>query len=308
MNIFTKNINQQKRVKGFFFLKKIFVFLLFTAFLLTCHRDEDPFLYSENTMIKIFGGEFMMGNEFDSLGPLSLPSHPVTVEDFQISKYEVSVAEFNTFVSETGYKTDAEQEKWAYGYVYINDTTRRWEKQDITWSNPRYNQSDHHPVTCVSWNDAKAYCDWLTRKTSKSYRLPLEKEWEFIARSGGKSIKYPWGDHLPSGQEANFSDVNTPYPWADSITNDAYAFSAPCGSYFPNELGIFDLAGNVWEWCEDMIKTYDGKSIVDYEEARVMRGGSFHNRENTMRTAWRNYDYPNSRYFNLGFRVALSSH
>ncbi|WP_298758322.1 formylglycine-generating enzyme family protein [uncultured Psychroserpens sp.] len=271
--------------------------------LFSCKKEIDPFSDSKNQMIAITGGAFNMGDEFDSLNVSAQPIHNVIIQDFEISRYEISVQDFMLFVNATGYKTEAETEEWAYSYLYVNDSVRKWEKKNINWKNPGFKQSEEHPVTCVSWNDAKAYCEWISKKTKSLYRLPLEQEWEYISRNKGESIKYPWGNNLPDSKNANFADVSTPYPWANKSINDNYAFTSPTGSYSPNEAGIYDLAGNVWEWCENTIKSYKNEDIKNYENAKSMRGGSFHNKENAMRTAWRNYDYPNSRYFNLGFRI-----
>ncbi len=287
-------------------VKTCLAFVLICFFYVSCKEVTNPFVGLKNQMVYIEGGTFNMGDEFDSLNMLSLPVHSVTLKSFYISRYEISVADFQVFTRATGYLTEAERENWAYSYLYINDTLRKWEKKDIHWKNPGFKQNSNYPVTCVSWNDAKAYCDWLSKKTGDSYRLPTESEWEYISRNAGKSMKYPWGDKPPNHGDANFADKNTPYPWRSQFIDDGYFFTAPCGSYSPNEYGIYDLAGNVWEWCENTIKTYNNKSIDNYSAAKAMRGGSFHNKENTMRTAWRNYDYRNSRYFNLGFRVAYS--
>ncbi|GAB5399194.1 MAG: formylglycine-generating enzyme family protein [Aureisphaera sp.] len=257
-------------------------------------------------MIFITGGEFYMGDEFDSSNLTAQPVHKVLVNSFRISRHEISVKDFELFVDATDYVTEAEKENWAYSYLYVNDSIRRWEKKNINWKNPGFKQSDNHPVTCVSWNDAKEYCKWLSKKTNTEYRLPFEDEWEYISRNKGKSIKYPWGNNIPTGINSNFADKNTPYPWANNLVDDRYAFTAPNGSYSPNEYGVYDLAGNVWEWCENTAETYENRPIENYENAKSMRGGSFHNKENALKTAWRNYDYPNSRYFNLGFRIASS--
>ncbi len=257
-------------------------------------------------MVAILGGEFWLGDLLDSANLLALPVHHVIVRSFEISQYEISIGDFEAFVKDSEYLTQAESENWAYSYQYVDDTIRKWKREDINWKNPGFKQGDNHPVTCVSWNDAKAYCDWLSLKTGDNYRLPLEIEWEFISKNRGRSTKYPWGNSSPNGKTANFADFNSQVTWADKSVDDGYQFTAPVGSYLPNKYRIYDLAGNVWEWCEDVIKTYNGLPVKNYASARVMRGGSFHNKENTLRTTWRNYDYPDNRYYNLGFRVVRS--
>jgi len=157
-------------------------------------------------MVFVKGGTFQMGsNDGDDD---EKPVHTVTVSDFWMGKYEVTVAEFEKFISETDYYTDAEKSSGSYFW-----TGRKWEmKTGVDWrcdaqGNVRKSTKLNHPVIHVSWNDAVAYCDWLSKKTGQNYRLPTEAEWEYAARSGSKNYKYAWGNFGPEGKKGeNIAD------------------------------------------------------------------------------------------------------
>jgi len=141
-------------------------------------------------MVEIRGGRFLMGSPVDEKGRYEDErQHEVQVADFAIGKYEVTVGQFKSFVKATQYKTEAEESGGCYYW-----TGSAW-KQDAskTWRNPGFSQTDDHPVVCVSWNDAMAYVDWLSKQTGKTYRLPTEAEWEYAARAGTTAARY-WGD------------------------------------------------------------------------------------------------------------------
>jgi formylglycine-generating enzyme required for sulfatase activity len=149
-----------------------------------------------------------------------------------------------------------------------------------------FEQTDDHPVVNVAVEDAEAYCRWLTREEGKTYRLPTEIEWEYACR-GGTNTKWSTGNDLDSLKTyCNLCDVNLErmYPFADwSVDwNDGYPFTAPVATYRPNPFGLFDMHGNVFEWCADQwpTKGYDGRPLLDHEEpvtpgSRIVRGGSF---------------------------------
>ena len=147
----------------------------------------------------------------------------------------------------------------------------------------KYSDQDDQPVSYVSWDDAVRYCQWLSEKTGENYRLPTEAEWEFAA-SGGGYRQYPWGDEEPTTKRANYDE--------SKIGKTTPVGSYPLGA---TQEGLFDMAGNVWEWCSDW---YDEKQI-----SRVVRGGSFDVNQDYLRCAARYRDFPYFRNLVMGFRV-----
>lgn len=224
-------------------------------------------------MVRVEGGSFVMGNPGEGGDADERPAHRVSVASFYIGRHETTVGEFKEFVQATGYKTTSEL-GMDTAMVYIG---RKAEKRsDASWSNPYYEQNDRHPVVCVSWLDAVAYCNWRSEKDglqpcysgsgpsitcnfrANGYRLPTEAEWEYAARSGGKQVAYAWGDGAPyrDGKAAgNTRDEAAHRNWKMKdyweSYDDGYAYSAPACSFAPNELGICDVSGNVYEWCWD---------------------------------------------------------
>jgi len=233
------------------------------------------------------GGTFMMGSN-DGDGD-EKPVHEVTVSDFYMGKYEVTVAEFKAFIDATGYKTDAE--KKGYSVVYDDGWTK---KEGVTWlcdvkGAGRPLSDYNHPVIHVSWNDAKAYCDW------GGHRLPAEAEWAYAARGGNKSNGYKY-----SGS----NDINKVawYSGNSGITTHLV------GQKAPNELGLYDMSGNVWEWCGDWYGGYSSSVQTDPAGAisgsnRVIRGGGWGDFARFCRMANRSYDDPANSYNFIGFRV-----
>jgi formylglycine-generating enzyme required for sulfatase activity len=240
--------------------------------------------------IFVQGGTFQMGsNESDDEKPV----HSVTVGDFYIGKYEVTVAEFKKFIDATNYRTDAEKGSGAYVW-----TGSKWEqKSDANWSSPYFSQSDNNPVSCVSWNDATEYCRWLSSSSGAKYSLPSEAEWEYAARGGIKSRNYTY-----SGSE-NINDV----AW---YTSNSGSTTHQVGTMQANELGIYDMSGNVWEWCSDWYdKDYYKNSSSNNPRGassgsyRVLRGGSWFCSATDCRVAGRRGSFPDYRLYDYGFRV-----
>jgi formylglycine-generating enzyme required for sulfatase activity len=253
-------------------------------------------------MIAVKSGTFTMGatsEQGSDADSDERPTHSVALSDYYIGKYEVTVAQFREFINETNYRTDADKD----GGSYIWNGSS-WEKRNgVNWKcdasgKMRGSWEDNHPVIHVSWNDAKAYCEWLSRKTGQSFRLPTEAEWEYAARGGNKSRGYKY-----SGG-SNINDV----AWYTSTTNDSG--TKPVGTKSPNELGIYDMSGNVWEWCQDWYGDYSsgsqynpsGPSSGSY---RVLRGGSWSHDAKYCRVSDRSYSTPDLRSRYLGFRVVL---
>ncbi len=245
----------------------------------------------EPEMVYVEGGSFIMGSNNGEAD--ENPPHRVTVSSFYIGKYEIKVSEFKKFVDDTGYKTDAEKGDGSL----IWDGSNWSKKTGVNWrcdvaGNTRPQSEYNHPVIHVSWNDAVAYCEWLSRKTGKTYRLPTEAEWEYAARGGNKSKGYKY-----SGSD----DVEAVAWYWDNANKK----TQPVGTKQPNELGIYDMSGNVWEWCEDWFKGYPGSSgVSDYTNSyRVLRGGGWINDATDCRSANRGSDSPGGRDSLIGFRV-----
>jgi hypothetical protein len=175
--------------------------------------------------------------------PGERPVHEVCVDDFYLGKAEVTVGQFEKFVSATGYQTEAEREGSVFALTY-----RGWARvTDRNWRNPGFSQTDRHPVVCVSWNDARAFLDWLSKKTGKAVRLPTEAEWEYAARCGGKNYKYGGSNAGPTGNIADEA-LRRAYQvtfWWEGY-DDGFVYTSPVGSFSPNELGLYDMTGNVW--------------------------------------------------------------
>jgi formylglycine-generating enzyme required for sulfatase activity len=197
------------------------------------------------------------------------------------------VAQFRRFIQETGHRTKAE--KSGMGSSSLNPLTgEMYEKSGLNWQNPGYSISDNHPVSQISWEDANRFAVWLGKKEGKKYRLPTEAEWEYAARAGTKTTFSSGNSYGSLHGFANVSDQSRtsqlqPEDYADLAPfNDGYADASPVGSYRPNSLGLYDMHGNVWEWCYD---TYHSNAYSNSKaqnpfskkesEKRVMRGGCF---------------------------------
>lgn len=259
----------------------------------------------EPEMLSIKGGTFVMGSPTEEAGHKGDENQqPVTLKDFKIGKYEVTLGQFRRFVEATGYKTQAETGDGCYGW-----TGSDWEKRkDFHWRNLGFPQGEDHPVACVSWNDAMAYSEWLAKRTGKKYRLPTEAEWEYAAR-GGSGTLYWWGTSA-SHDKANYGKEECCGPTV--MDKDRWEFTAAVGSFAPNSWALYDTAGNVWEWtCSAYAESYDGRErqCAGKNEAgaqRVLRGGSWVNSSAWIRSASRNWGPPGHRYANQGFRLAQS--
>lgn len=255
-------------------------------------------------MVLIKGGAFSMGT--DRGHPHDGPAHEVTVGPFWMDSREVTVAEFARFVRATGYRTEAER----YGWSGVFDIkSGRWTRSDgADWRHPEgaaSSTADEEPVTQVSWNDAVAYARWAGK------RLPTEAEFEFAARGGLEGKTYAWGDELrPAGRyRANWWQGVFP---RRNTGEDGFMGRAPVGRFAPNGYGLYDMAGNVWEWCLDWFEAgyYARSPRVEPKGPptggeKVIRGGSWMCSENYCtgyRVAARSHATPDSGLNNLGFR------
>lgn len=264
-------------------------------------------------MMALPSGSFLMGSPDTEEGRNDDegPQHEVKIGYlFALSKHEVTCAQFEDFVSEEDYEAKGcrfwDNESWPY------DSNR-------SWRNPGYEQTDDDPVVCVSWEGARAYVRWLSKRTGEIYRLPSEAEWEYAVRAGS-TTQYFWGEDADTVCDyANVFDkigrkVNRFDRFA-SLCDDKHPQTAPVGSYSANEFGLHDMAGNVWEWVEDPRHgSYEGAPIDGSAWAeggsswRINRGGSWGFNPWNLRSANRRAFEPDERYFDIGFRVARTIH
>jgi len=238
-------------------------------------------------------GKFMMGsNEYDDEKPI----HEVTIDyELAVGKFPVTVVEFRRFVQTTSYKTEAERGDGARVYT----GQKRERKADANWKNPYFRQTDNHPVVCVSWNDAKEYCEWLGDQTGASYRLLSEAEWEYACRAGSAG-KYCFGDDVHQLQH---------YGW---FNGNSGGKTHPVGQKKPNTFGLYDMHGNVRERCEDVWhENYNGAPtdgnawIVGGDSNKhLLRGGSSGGNDNYLRCADRTWGGAAVGNYNWGFRIS----
>jgi sulfatase modifying factor 1 len=278
-------------------------------------------------MISLPGGQFHMGSESRDGFPADgeAPVRQITISPFRISSYAVTNAEFKLFVEATGYITEAERFGWSFVFHLLcsEQTTQRVKNvpQDTPWwltvegaywERPEGPDSDvegrlDHPVVHISWHDADAYCKWA------KVRLPTEAEWEYAARGGLERKNYPWGDFLkPDGvHRCNIWQGKFP---VKNHASDGYVGTAPVHAYEPNGYGLYNVSGNVWEWCADWFSPGYHKltSTLNPQfnqptDRRSMRGGSYlchRSYCNRYRVAARSSNTPDSSSGNCGFRVA----
>jgi formylglycine-generating enzyme required for sulfatase activity len=276
------------------------------------------------TLVELPAGRFRMG----AVDPRSYPAdgegpiHVVELSAFSIDAYAVSNARFAAFVDATGYMSDAERFGWSFVFAgFLPDdfeptravASAPWWRQvhGADWRHPEGPDSDvadraDHPVTHVSWADAQAYCAW------SGTRLPTEAEWEYAARGGAAGLAFPWGDDLEPDGRHLMNVFQGRFP-GENTCADGFAGTAPVGAFPPNGYGLYNVTGNVWEWCADWfdVGTYRRSPRRDplgppTGTHRVMRGGSYLCHESycrRYRVSARSANTPDSSTGNLGFRV-----
>ncbi len=267
-------------------------------------------------MVRIKGGCFQMGSPQAERGRESDEGqHDVCVDDFLLGRHEVTVKEFGRFVEAAAYRTEAERGVGGqYGcWAFDQDNGGKgWQYQPwAQWRQPnKYQRSrPDYPVSCVSWNDSRAYIDWLNRETGRRFRLPTEAEWEYAARADTRTARY-WGEQSDEQACLNASVADAKHGWADGFPcNDDQEWVAPVGHYRPNPWGLQDMLGNLWEWtCSEYDAAYGGAERVcapDKSDApRVLRGGAWNSGPAPVRAAYRNRNFPEARYNFVGFRLA----
>jgi formylglycine-generating enzyme required for sulfatase activity len=225
-------------------------------------------------MVLIPAGSFEMGDHFDEGDDDELPIHQVELDAFYMDVNEVTAGQFKPFVEDSGYDYD-------------------------DWDNvAEYSPGDEFPMIYVNWNDATAYAEWAGK------RLPTEAEWEYAARGGLAGKRYPWGDEI-THDDANYLGIGGKDKWVKC---------APVGSFEANGYGLYDMAGNVWEWCQDWYdEDYYSNSPAknplgpDTGSYRVVRCGSWYFNTHDLRVAYRINDTPHSRSYDSGFRCVSGS-
>jgi formylglycine-generating enzyme len=257
-------------------------------------------------------GRFLMGStEQRYPDDREGPPREVDIAGFALARHAVSNDDFSAFVADTGYLTTAEREGWSFvfGGLLPDDFPPTqgvadapwWRKVDrACWHRPAGPGSDltgrgNHPVVHVSWLDARAYARWA------GGRLPGEAEWEYAARGGLVACRFPWGNELTPGGEHRMNVFQGTFPGHDT-GEDGFVGSAPVDAFPPNGYGLFNMTGNVWEWCADRF----GPSRP---AARIMRGGSYLCHESycwRYRCAARNTNTPDSTAGHTGFRLAAN--
>jgi formylglycine-generating enzyme required for sulfatase activity len=253
------------------------------------------------------------------------PKRKATLKGFAIDRYAVSVERFAAFAEATGYETEAERIGWSYVFKGLADdpekidiigqadrTTWWFGVNGASWRNPigdGKSADPDHPVTHISWHDATAFAEWANG------RLPSELEWEHAARGGTADIRYPWGDEEPDDEtvfcniwQGRFPEVNT--------CRDGYLGTAPIDAFEPNTAGLYNMAGNVWEWTADRFRVRSLKSEAKKRNAeaqkhgeRIVKGGSFLCHASycwRYRIAARSGRPPDSSSSNSGLRLAYS--
>lgn len=258
----------------------------------------------------------------NDVGSFDKPVHQVTVPDFYMSKNEVTFSQFQQFMeANPDFQTDAD--KKGGSYVGMGDD---WEiKKGVNWKcnaegKIRSPEEYGHPVIHVSWNDAIAFCAWLKKETGLPYRLPSEAEWEYAAGNGSKHTTYSWGNGMPIGKKGgNVADetIKKKLPDLDIFIfkgyADGYVFTAPVGQFEPNDFGLHDMSGNVWEWCQDIgHNNYEGApndgrawTTDSDRSSRVIRGGAWEIFDYYCRVSVRFDHSADYRVSVIGFRLAL---
>jgi formylglycine-generating enzyme required for sulfatase activity len=260
--------------------------------------------------------------EYPWVNSLGMKFVPVAGTQVLFSVWDTRVRDFEAFVAESNYDATGGMRMWSLG-------TDGWKQRGATWREPGFSQGPTHPVVGVSWDDAKAFCEWLTRREHGSgvlpqglhYRLPTDEEWSVAVglnsepgntpeekQKGSKVELYPWGKEWPPpvgagnyrGQETT-KIANKPKDWpVIEAYNDGYPRTSPVGAFVANKDGLYDLGGNVWQWCEDWYNSDHGY--------RVLRGASWGDgaRENLL-ASFRNGDEPDHGYDCVGFRCVVAA-
>ncbi len=275
-------------------------------------------------MVRIVPGRFVAGSskaETDAAhypdvnAAREQPAREVLVaRPYAIARTEVTRREFARFVTATGWRPDGP-------CAFLADGPSNMWKADDThdWRNPGFAQTDDHPVVCVNLADARTYATWLSAQTGRHFRLPSNTEWEYAARAGTTSA-LPWQQDRADAmcRHANIADARRAKVHNDGVVDpakfepcdDGYVETAPVASFLPNQWGLYDMIGNVWEWTEDCLNANQVGAPVDTSPRRtgdcashIDRGASWTNSPKYIRTAAQHPDLVDARNTVLGFRL-----
>jgi len=342
-------------VKHFYFIFKV-IFLLITVIFVSCDSKlkTQKSELKKDGMVFIEGGKFLMGGDNDEARSDEYPKHSVEISSFWMDETEVTNAQFKKFIDETGYITTAERKiNWdeiksalppgtpkpndsllepaslvfkEYETKNLNDYSNWWSLvRNANWRQPfgpdsNITGKENYPVVHVSWEDAQAYCEWAGK------RLPTEAEFEYASRGGKLNNIYSWGNEKIDVKEIKANSWNGSFPSKNTVL-DKFYYSAPVKSFSPNGYGLYDMGGNVWEWCSDWYHSnyysmlpksgtlnpkgpdtsYD--PIEPFSEKKVIRGGSFLCNDSYCsgyRNAARMKTTPDSSSLHTGFRAVYS--
>jgi formylglycine-generating enzyme required for sulfatase activity len=264
-------------------------------------------------LVAIPRGEYLMGSpsnepgrtddEDDAPGPGGSPVAIKIAAPFAMSRREITRGEYAAFIAETKHATD--------GGCFARHGERTLDL-GLSWRDPGFPQDDRHPVVCISYDDALAYAEWLSKRSGARYRLPTEAEYEYAARAGA-SARYFWGDDsvnlcsYANGADATAREQNP--GWLVASCRDGFAFTAPVGSFRPNGFGLYDMIGNVWEWTSDCASdslrqaAQGGPADCAAGANRILRGGSWSDPPDRLRLAARIAGPPEARDQIVGLRL-----
>lgn len=248
-------------------------------------------------VVRIPAGDFLMGS--DTGAPDEKPTHKVAVAEFLIGVHEVTQAEYARFVAATRHRLPGSQ---PVPSIVGPDRLVSFREIAATyaWENGKPPAGkDNHPVVLVGYDDAEAYCAWLGKETGQAVRLPTEAEWEKAARGGLSAARFPWGNEALEGRSNYLPDVKL----KSSRGTEAV------GKYAPNKFGLFDMAGNAWEWVSDPYKPYPGGVFPEGSPSddRIVRGGAWLDDNPDLLTVSHRHEAPPDTYsYSIGFRIAVT--